>query len=147
MKASKRTTLPGTEEMRLARESARALQESLPSGDTTVTIMINGTRVEVPGSLIPVLSSSLKMMGEGQSVAVVPVEQEIGTQEAAELLGVSRPFLVKLLDNGAIPSRKVGVQRRVKPADILAYKEQEKAQRRDVLRELAAEDQRLGLGE
>lgn len=133
--------------MRLARESALALQELLPSGATTVTIMINGTRVEVPGSLIPVLSSSLKMMGEGQSVAVVPVEQEIGTQEAAKLLGVSRPFLVKLLDNGVIPSRKVGVQRRVRPADILAYKEQQRAQRREVLRELAAEDQRLGLGE
>ena len=147
MKASKRTTLFGAEEMRLARESARALQESLPAGDTTVTIMINGTRVEVPDSLIPVLSNSLEMIGEGQSVAVVPVEQEIGTQVAAELLGVSRPFLVKLLDNGAIPSRKVGVQRRVRPADILDYKEQEQAERREVLRELAAEDQRLGLGE
>ena len=147
MKASQETTLSGAEEMRLARESARALQESLPSGDTTVTITINGTRVEVPSSLISVLSSSLEMIGEGQSVAVVPVEQEIGTQEAAELLGVSRPFLVKLLDNGAIPSRKVGVQRRVRPADILDYKEQEQAERREVLRELAAEDQRLGLGE
>jgi excisionase family DNA binding protein len=86
-------------------------------------------------------------LAEGQSVAVVPVEQEIGTQEAADLLGVSRPFLVKLLDARGIPSRKVGVQRRVLLVDILAYLQREKDARRKVLVEFAEEGQRLGLGE
>ena len=77
----------------------------------------------------------------------MPVEQEIGTQEAADLLGVSRPFLVKLLDALGIPSRKVGVQRRVLLVDILAYLQREKDARRKVLVEFAEEGQRLGLGE
>ena len=75
------------------------------------------------------------------------MEHEIGTQEAAEMLKVSRPFMVKLLDSKALPSRKVGVQRRIKMQDILAYKEREKAARIKVLQELAAEGQRLNLGE
>lgn len=60
---------------------------------------------------------------------------------------VSRPFMVKLLDTKALPSRKVGVQRRVKIQDVLAYKAREKAARIKVLQELAAEGQRLNLGE
>jgi len=129
----------------LARESAEALGDSGGSSDGVITITIDGRKVEAPDSLLPVLRSSLRLIGEGQAVAVVAVEQEIGTQEAADLLGVSRPFLVKLLDHGEIPSRKVGIQRRVLAGDVLAYKEAEKARRRETLVELAAEDQRLRL--
>jgi len=77
----------------------------------------------------------------------VPVEDEIGTQEAADMLKVSRPYMVKLLDSNALPSRKVGVQRRVKIQDVLDYKAREKEARIKVLEELAAEGQRLNLGE
>ncbi len=93
------------------------------------------------------MTEALKIIAKGQQVGVTSVDAEIGTQEAAELLGVSRPFLVKLLDTEKIPSRKVGVQRRVLVADVLAYREKEKQQRRRVLKELAEADQELGLDE
>jgi len=75
------------------------------------------------------------------------MQDEIGTQEAADLLKVSPPFMAKLLESQTLPSRKVGLQRRVKTQDVQAYKANEKAARIQVLQELAAEGQRLNLGE
>jgi excisionase family DNA binding protein len=71
---------------------------------------------------------------------------ELTTQQAADVLNVSRPFLVKLLDQGKIPCRKVGSHRRVLFADIMAYKKQNNHQRLQALEELSALDQELGLG-
>jgi excisionase family DNA binding protein len=75
------------------------------------------------------------------------MQDEIGNQEAAEMLEVSPPFMAQLLDSQVLPSRKVGLQRRIKTQDVLAYKAREKAARIQVLQELAAEGQRLNLGE
>ena len=79
--------------------------------------------------------------------AILPMQDEISTQEAAEMLEVSPPFMAQLLDSQVLPSRKVGLQRRVKTQDVQAYKANEKAARIQVLQELAAEGQRLDLGE
>ena len=110
-------------------------------------LQINGKPVPAESCLNQLVGACLEFIAEGHPVAVMPMEHEIGTQEAAEMLKVSRPFMVKLLDSKALPSRKVGVQRRIKMQDILAYKEREKAARIKVLQELAAEGQRLNLGE
>ncbi len=133
-----------TREIRLAQDSARLLQGSMRH---SLKIQINEQVIDLPASMTSIVGSCLEIMAEGNSVAVLPIDKEIGTQEAADLLGVSRPYLVKLLDSNAVPSRKVGVQRRVKVADILSYQQREKEARRQVLAELAAEGQRLELGE
>jgi excisionase family DNA binding protein len=135
---------PSEQDISLAKQSACLFKRRRKAA---FTVHINDEEVTLPGSLAQVLGDCLQIIAEGQSVAVVPAEDEIGTQEAADLLGVSRPFLVKLLDSGVIPSRKVGVQRRVLVADVVAYQKREKDARRKVLAELAREGQRLGLGE
>jgi excisionase family DNA binding protein len=132
---------------RLESESREVLKETVEfeGGEMTLTLSCEGSKA--PDSLVAVMKKSLQLLSEGQSVEVVGVDREVGTQEAADLLSVSRPFLVKLLDRGEIPSRKVGVQRRVLMKDVLEYREREKALRRETLEKLAAEDQGLKLGQ
>ncbi|MFT4641947.1 MAG: excisionase family DNA binding protein [Verrucomicrobiales bacterium] len=131
-------------DIRLAQESVLLLQKSRKR---SLKVQINNQEVTLPVAMTEVVSNCLQIMADGQAVEVFGSDQEIGTQQAADILRVSRPYLVKLLDTGAIPSRKVGVQRRVHLSDILHYKRQESEARRKALIELAAEGQRLGLGE
>ena len=84
-------------------------------------------------------------MADGHAVTLVPIESEITTQQAADLLNVSRPFVVGLIDQGKLPARMVGPQRRVMLADVLAYKIESKTKARAALREMVAIDQELGL--
>ena len=114
-------------------------------GEMTLTLSCEGSKA--PDSLVAVMQKSLQLLRAEPSVEVVGVDHEVGTQEAADLLRVSRPFLVKLLDRGEIPSRKVGVQRRVLMKDALEYREREKTLRRETLEKLAAEDQGLKLSQ
>jgi excisionase family DNA binding protein len=101
--------------------------------------------IELPDEAVELLRAVLAHMAEGNAVQLVPVHAELTTQQAADLLGVSRPFLVRLLEQGAIPHRKVGAHRRVLASDLLQYKEREDRERRDAARELTEEAQKLGL--
>ena len=77
----------------------------------------------MPGPVAKALSSVLLALADGQAVYVTRVDEEVTTSEAAELLNVSRPYIVRLLDEGVIPHRKVGTHRRVRRADVVAYRE------------------------
>jgi excisionase family DNA binding protein len=135
------------QDIAFARASAKSLLGNGGGKKGTLNLEINGNPVPQGSYLSQIVSECLEFIAEGHPVTVMPVDEEIGTQEAADLLKVSRPYLVKLLDANALPSRKVGVQRRVKIEDVLAYKAREKQARMKVLEELAAEGQRLNLGE
>lgn len=130
-----------------ARESARSFPKKGSRRKANLNMEINGARVPQGSYLSQIVLACLEFIAEGHPVTVVPVEVEIGTQEAADMLKVSRPYMVKLLDTKALPSRKVGVQRRVKIQDVLDYQAREKTARIKVLEDLAAEGQRLNLGE
>ena len=82
---------------------------------------------------------------QGHAVTLLPTEAEITTQQAAELLNVSRPFLVGMIEKGELPTRMVGNQRRLPLADVLAYKAANRAKRLEALRERTEIDQELGL--
>jgi excisionase family DNA binding protein len=110
-------------------------------------IQLSGkSECSIPAGAIPLLAEMLSVMAEGRAVTVVPVQTELTTQQAAEVLGVSRPFLVKLLDGGEIPHRLVGTHRRVLLSDVLEYRRQTNRNRETTLEELAAEAQKLNLG-
>lgn len=103
-----------------------------------------GEPVEVPASVVRVLAEVLDHARRGEAVRVVADHEEISTQQAADLLNVSRPYLVGLVDRGEIPSRKVGSRRRLKVSDVLLYREVDHARRLDAVKALAAEAQELG---
>lgn len=105
----------------------------------------NGEEIELPSSVMRVLRHVVHVMNEDRVVSVVPTEKDLTTQQAADLLNVSRPFLVKLLDGGKIPFSKVGTHRRVRFDDAMAYKQCRSTERRESLRRLSQMSQELGL--
>ena len=106
-----------------------------------------GSEIRLPYSILKVLMEVVHEMARGNAVIVMPIHAELTTQQAAELLNVSRPFLVSLLEQGEIKYRKVGTHRRILLEDLIVYKDRRDRERLSALDELAKEDQRLGLYE
>lgn len=138
---------PTATESEVAKASSRALAPHV--GETSLRIQVKdgkGTdELVLPPSAARLLLGILTELGEGNAVAFSPIQAELTTNQAAELLNVSRPYLTKLLDEGVIPFRKVGAHHRVRLADVLAYKKEMFAKRHAALDELTALDQELGL--
>jgi excisionase family DNA binding protein len=104
----------------------------------------SGTSLELPHSIYRVLERVAHEMKQGKSVVVMPLHEELSTQEAADLLNVSRPFLVSLLEKGEMPFKKIGTHRRVRVEDLVVYRERRNTERRQVLDEMAREAQEEG---
>ncbi len=100
----------------------------------------------LPGHVVQILLNVLSEMSRGNAVSLIPIHQELSTQEAASLLNVSRPFLVGLLERNEIPFRKVGAHRRVLFRDVMAYKDAIDRKREQSLDELTAMSQQEDMG-
>lgn len=103
-----------------------------------------GESIPLPESVFYVLERVVEVMARGDSITVVPVGRELTTQQAADLLNVSRQYLVRLLDEGRIAFRKTGKHRRVRIEDVLSFKELRDKDRRAGLRELSRMTEAFG---
>lgn len=102
--------------------------------------------VAVPASALRLFLHLLTEMSQGNAVTLIPTHAELTTQQAADLLNVSRPYLVKVLDEGKIPCRTVGKYRRVRFDDLMAYKQKDDGARAKILDQLTAKAQELRIG-
>ena len=111
-------------------------------------LVIDNKRMEIKlsKSMFIALTELLEEMAAGRAVMLIPVAAELTTQEAADLLNVSRPYFVKLLDDGKIPCRTVGRYRRVRYEDLMKYQQLADAKRQTAMDSLVAQAQELGLG-
>ncbi len=105
----------------------------------------DGRHIPVPEPLFIVLRQAAAMMIRGERITLAPVTKDISTQEAADLLSVSRPHLVKLLDSGEIPFTKIGRNRRVRFGDVNDFRKRRDAARRERLRKMIQESEEFGL--
>lgn len=143
------TIVPSAQDASLALESSRVLSRHL-SGENDLRFALpkphEGETVVLPASAGRLLIEMLTQMAQGNPVMLMPLHAELTTQEAAEHLNVSRPYLVGLLEKGEIPFRKVGTHRRVMFSDLLSYKDKIDQARLESLDKLAEEAQKLDMG-
>jgi excisionase family DNA binding protein len=131
------------------RDTIASIEEYLESKRGAAAKLVGPSRdgVPIPSALRRVLVAAARQLAEGNGVSILPVMAEVTTQQAADLLNVSRPFVVGLLDKGEIPFHKVGTHRRIRLKDLLAYRRRRDASRRAIIDRLAAEAQELGIYE
>ena len=144
-------TVPGENEASVARLALVRIKDYLQRHPATndepvvVTVQEDAERLALPRSAVELMARILAHMAAGQSVSVVPLHAELTTQQAADLLNVSRPFLIGLLDAGEIQHRMVGTHRRITASSLLSYQRQDDARRRGSADELTALSQELEL--
>ncbi len=139
---------PTKAEQKAAMESYDALAATLAelhSKNPEIEIEETSERIKIPLNTLKLLAEILKVTGQGKPISIVPVATEITTQAAAEMLGCSRPHLVKLLESGKIPFTKVGKHRRIKYEDVVAYRKAMKADQKNALIEMMKSDEESGL--
>lgn len=136
----------------VAAHAARALAPLQQKATAAGTVSIRPSELpEAPAIAIPIgalnlLVDILSQMANGRTVTIMPHHAELTTHQAAKLLNVSRPFLIKLLEAGKLKFRKVNKHRRIRMTDLLKYQKREEQESERVLEELAAEAQKLNLG-
>ncbi len=142
------TTITPTEsDVRLARASSQRLSLYVQKNQPlriTAGEGLDGT-VEIPAAAAALLLRVLNQLAQGHAVTVLPSDTELTTQKAADILGVSRPFVVKEIKENRLPARNVGTRRRITLGDVLAYKKRSDANRQRALDDLAKLDQELGI--
>jgi len=136
---------PSEEDARVARESGRKLGP-LAQGALKVHVEGSDEAIDLPAVAVRMLVDLLTEMAAGNAVTLIPIHAELTTQQAADLLGVSRPFVIAKIEADEIPCHKVGTHRRIRFLDLMAYKQRTDAERQKALDDLAADAQDDQLG-
>lgn len=141
-------TLPTESDATLAKETSRVLAQRVRSTSPLRFRVLDASKEEtlrIPAPAVRMLVRILEEMARGNAVTLIPVHAELTTQEAADMLNISRPSLIQLLAEDKIEYRKVGTHRRIKFESLMAYKRAADKERRAALAELAAYDQEIGI--
>jgi excisionase family DNA binding protein len=151
MIAAGRTVRPGEVDAESAARAHRRIKDFLqahPDTPADITMLVEGgdkDALVVPRPVVELIAHMLGQLAEGRGVSIIPSFAELTTQQAADMLNVSRPYLIKLLEDGKIPFHLVGRNRRITFQDLIEYKRRDDAQRRAAADELADLTQELGL--
>jgi excisionase family DNA binding protein len=140
--------IPSQAEALLAKETRNLLAPFLDSDSALDLRALNSAKkptIRIPASAARLLVQILDEMSRGNAVKIIPVHAELTTQEAADVLNVSRPTLIQMLDSGTLEYRRVGTHRRIRVDSLMAHKRKLDADRRAALEELSAYDQEIGL--
>jgi excisionase family DNA binding protein len=142
------TKKPSKKEQELALNSYEALASllmKLSDENPFIEIIETKDQIQLPLISLKLLKNILKELSMGKLISIVPIAAEVSTQVAAEILGCSRPHIVKLLETGKIEFSKVGKHRRIKYEDLMNYKKKTKAHQRKLLKEIMKADEESGL--
>jgi excisionase family DNA binding protein len=144
-------TLPSAEEIALAKLSSQELSAVLEANGDVQNFSVVGKdgathSVVLPASAVKLMIEVLTQLSQGNSVSITPIHAELTTQEAADMLNMSRPTLIKLLDSGVIAHFRTGNRRKVAFVEVMRYKQELEFKRLSALDELSALDQELNLG-
>ena len=137
--------IPGPDVVARAGSALAELDVLRSSFDSTGPGDLVALHLQLPTFAARLLVDALAALADGHAVTVVPVPAELTTQEAADILNVSRPYLIKLLDDRKLPHRRVGNRRKVLLEDVLRYKRRDDEFRQEILDELSSEAQSIGL--
>lgn len=139
--------IPNEKEIELATESSRSLAGIDTNKMHTFEIQVDGKKmIRIPASVFKMLFTILTQMAAGNAVTIIPIHAELTTQEAANLLNVSRPYLISLLEEGKLPYRKVGTRRKILFEDLMNYRKKDDAERLKILNKLTEDAQDLDMG-
>lgn len=139
---------PSKSEQKTAVESCDALASvirRIESDETVIEIKETKDKIKIPVRALKLLSVVLKAMSQGKPISIETIATEVTTQKAAEILGCSRPHLVKLLDENKIAYTKVGKHRRIRYEDVISYKHQMKQQQKQHIIDIMDTDEEAGL--
>ena len=142
--------MPKKHDIDLATQSSKEIASLLPKKHQDFRLFVREEQrvveITIPFSAVKMLLHILTQMSEGNAVTIIPIHAELSTQEAANLLHVSRPFLVQLLEKGEIPFHKVGTHRRVYLRDLQTFKTKMDSSNNQALEDLSEQAQKLDLG-
>lgn len=148
MKTFENINRPSKEEQKAALASYDALSamlEEIKDKNPEIEIEESKEKIRIPLSALKLLAKILKETSQGRPVSIVPIATEVTTQAAAEMLGCSRPHIVKLLESGIIKFTKVGKHRRIRYEDVISYKKEMKILQERLINELMDTDEKSGL--
>ena len=148
MKTIDQISRPSKMEQKVAIKSYATLATALTQikdAETEIEIEETQDKIVIPSRALQLLGEILKAMSEGKPISIVPVATEVTTQRAAEILGCSRPHLVKLLEDGEMEFVKVGKHRRIMFEDVLKFKQKMKEEQKKHIIDMMNQDEELGL--